>query len=452
MDNPIKMKRLSSIKGDLFHRHFGEDTFTEFKSISEISELYIVTYSSIRALESTISFIFRNFVEKSNKATIVVGIKGINHDNATKKFEKAIKFIESLSHPNLTIYLHTRCHIKLISADNLLYLGTQNVSGTSNSFLENSEKNFTEVFNDHEIIVRIDENGRSTADKIVDELKSDTHSCFCILRNTEIADTSLAEIRHSYSHEIINRHFESIKTHASNFTEIERQIDTDFYDPDEEHPQDIINLLSSINLSVSRKQHNKHLRELLQLAISEEDLDYLFSDYKNSIYSAIDDMRDDAIPISKSVNYQKAILCLEEADIEKIDFGASYFNELIDSIKEEIHFAGVTDIPTYLEHMRHHIVSQLNSNQGQYDLHKVIDDEGFASFESIEAGILDNEISRADQLDTLRTELSSFVNNIAKMIISALIEFIKIKLDEAYNAMLACIDEVKANLSRLEAT
>jgi len=445
------MKTLSTIKGDLLHRHFGEDTFAEFKSISTISDLYIVTYSSMRTLRSTISFIFENFAEKSAKATIVIGIKGIN-DDAAIIFKRAINFLGSLNHSHLTIYLHTRCHIKLIAADNLLYLGTQNISGTSNSFIENSEKNFKEVFNDHEIIIRIDEDGRSTAGKIIGELTSDTHSCFRVLRRGDIATISLEKIRNSYMQETIKRHFESIKIHASNFIEIERHIDSDYYDFDEEHSKDIIKLLSSISLSVSRDQHDKKLRELLKLAISEEDLNYLFYDYKDSIYSAIRDMQKDEVPITQSINYQEAISCLKETDIDRLDFGLPYFNELITSIKDEIHFAGATDIPTYLEHMRHHVVSQLNSNQGQYDLNRVIDDEGFASFESIEAGICNNEISQSDQLDTLRKELSFFVNNIAKQIVSALIEFIKLKLDEAYNAILACIDEVKGNLSRLEPT
>lgn len=192
------MENLGFVNGELIHRYFGEDSFKDLREKKSFSDVVVITYVDVKAAKSNLEYILKQFDGKTGDLTILLGVswfkKKDNKSNTYKiepysisKYTKLIEYISTLAiskeyeFSKLNVHFNTRCHIKALYADEITYIGSQNVASTSEPFSEN--KHFENLFNNHELLVRLDDPSGQKAKALLTEiLKDDIHS------NTVISD------------------------------------------------------------------------------------------------------------------------------------------------------------------------------------------------------------------------------------------------------------------------
>ena len=120
---------------------------------------------------------------------------------------------------DINIYIHSRCHIKAVYADNETYFGSQNFAKTARSFNEN--KNYSNLLNYHELVIKVEDNNGEQVKSLLDEIINDKLNCELILSSEKIEFTgSLQELDARRTVEAIKNEMKRLSDLKSQFNDI----------------------------------------------------------------------------------------------------------------------------------------------------------------------------------------------------------------------------------------
>lgn len=462
------MDIIGEIKGNLYLRHYSQDTFKEFKELKNIDSLEIITYLSVSSLRSTLNFIMENFASKSQKVTIIFGISGLEYEGSEEKFNEFVDDLKKLNNPSLQIYLHSRCHIKAIRADELLYLGTQNVSSTSNMFIENVKKaknskkgSWDSVFNYHELVFRVDSaSSREYSSKLIDLLLEDKISSHKIY-NGALNSIDFALIKKQFDYnEIIEAHKairpylkELLDTSASLFN-----LNLNYEEPDftPENSADSLGLLISISNETDLDSAKDDIEDILELTFGGDDLSQL--KYDETDLFELHDGIDFLSQVCDSGGLPEALSNSITGSLEEIQTriddleSPSIFslcqedkNELFRKIINEIHAAGATDIESFVERNMHDISDYLTGSPGEYFDSLYTDEDGNLIDDAVEIAIRNKDLSKSTLIYAARDKLGDLMRVIANLMYSC----IKDEMDTQIAEIESIIEDIEYNKEQL---
>ncbi|TWD51961.1 hypothetical protein [Pseudomonas sp. SJZ131] len=127
------MKQLAHVQSTVYYRHFSNDAFKKSKQYQQLKNTHIVTYCKSSGLIGTFNFLSKFFIDKSDSAKVIIGISDIDSDKLADSLRSVMKKITK----NCDIYIHSACHVKMLSHDDMTILGSQNLSYTSQSYTAN---------------------------------------------------------------------------------------------------------------------------------------------------------------------------------------------------------------------------------------------------------------------------------------------------------------------------
>ncbi|SMQ22812.1 hypothetical protein SAMN04488483_0585 [Pseudomonas helmanticensis] len=162
------MKKIGNIHGTVFHKHFSDDAFKKSMQQKKLRNSYISTYCSAGGLFRTYIFLNQHFIKKSDRAKIIIGISDIDSDMLID----GIIFIIDRMKTTTEVYIHSACHVKMLSHDDLTILGSQNLSYGSLSYTKNLKRNAGH-YRLHEALVEFEDTHQECAIRLTDELLSD---------------------------------------------------------------------------------------------------------------------------------------------------------------------------------------------------------------------------------------------------------------------------------------
>lgn len=429
------MKHLGKISVDLFYRHFSQDSLNSIKEITKINSLKVITYTPISAFKSTFKFINDNFVTKSNEATIIFGLTGLNSDVSPERLQNEIIDICNSSNKNLNIYVHTRCHIKMLSADEELLLGTQNISSTSSSFYELSKLNYNKIFSNHELIIKIHDKENSISDSIIDEALKDNYSCFNIIKDGISKPLNYKKILYLYDYKTILEHMDIIILAADEISHLNSKIDTSKWYLEIEDCVEIVDLCQEIHNGHSKEHYILTLSKFLTLVVGE---DTYLRDELNispSIFNLMESL--EKIPLlsgrDASINNHdiSSILANIFTEITISDINDECFHNMLNKIKDIIFYASLFDKEHLIEHMNYEVISQIEGSLGNYDLSKYVDNDANISRESIQEAIYNNDISLERQIYTLSEHVKQTSIDISEVILDEFKSITKNRINKA---------------------
>ncbi|WP_279488356.1 hypothetical protein [Aeromonas veronii] len=434
------MKHLGRISADLFHRHFAQDAFERQKGMASIKSLKIVTYVPISALISTFKFIHENFIIKSDEAIIIFGVTGLNSKDSQEALCKECNEISKLSTKNLNVYIHTRCHIKMLLADNELFLGTQNISSTSCSFSEISHLGYNNIFSNHELIMKIHDEGQHISNSIINEIMKDELSCFNIIKNGLKTPLDYKIIFELYDSKTIKEYFKIIRLAADEIYNLKNTIDTSKWELEIEDCVEIVELCEEIHnihtndCSSIRKLsdflllvtgEDRYLRKELSLSSSSFNIVELLE--KISFLSDINSSTHKNEMLNALTNVLTSVL----SEIKVSDIDGNAFHVMLTKIKDVIFYAGLYDKRHLVEYMSHEVISQIESNIGDYELSRYIDNDANISHDSIQEAIYNDEIPLECQIYTLAEHVKKTSLEITEIILDVFKSITKDRIDNA---------------------
>ncbi|QET79680.1 hypothetical protein [Aeromonas veronii] len=406
------MKHLGKIPVDLFYRHFSQDSLKYIKEVKSIKSLKIITYVPISSFKSTFKFIDENFISKSDEVTIIFGLTGLNYDLSQEQLLEEITSIGKHSNKKLNIYVHTRCHIKMLLADDNLLLGTQNISSTSCSFSELSRLNYNNVFSNHELIMMIYDKEQKISNSIIDELIKDSLSCFNIIRNGIQSPFDYNEILKGYDYKTILEHMNIIYIAADEIYRLNNKIDTSRWELELEDCVKIVELCKEIHDEHDKEYYVEKLSELLLLLTGEDS--YLREEL-NSNFDFVKSL--EKIKLLSDNDILNVLINIF-TEIKITDIDDEYFYGMLTKIKDIIFHASVFDKELLVEHMSHEVINQIEGSLGDYDLSKYIDNDANISRNSIQEAIYNNEISLDRLVYTLAEHIKKTSIDIIEIILS----------------------------------
>ncbi|MBU2023891.1 MAG: hypothetical protein KJ609_05255 [Gammaproteobacteria bacterium] len=396
------MNHLGNVSVDIYHRHFSEDSLESMKKIDQINSLKIITYVSINSLKSTFSFINENFISKSGEAIIIFGLTGWNSKGSLEELKGIIKNIDGCSNKNINVYIHTRCHIKMLSADENLLLGTQNISQTSCSFSELSELRFDYVFSSHELIMKVNDTGQKISNSIIDEITRDQYSCFNIIKDGVEVLVNWNDVFYWYDYKAIKEHVKAISIAADKVYNLDG-IDISEWEVDVGDCVEIAQLFQEIYESSTEENAIEKISDFLLLVTGNDSC--LIDEI--SIFNVVDEILKSLEKVTLlNDGVQSYIEVLEIfTDISISDIDKSDFSFFLERVKEVIFNAEAFDKKNLVEFMDFEVVSQIESSLGDYDLSKYLDNDANISSESIQLAIYNDDISLDQRICTLSEHL-----------------------------------------------
>jgi len=428
------MKAIGDIEGKLFHRHFSEDTFDEFKKLTKILKLDLVTYVSVNSLLSTFKFISEEFIKKSDEVCVIIGIKGINAEDAEDKLIALKNFISNENKHNLIVYIHSRCHVKAFSADDVLYLGTQNVSKTSNSLKEQLERRYTEIYNDHELVIRVNDTNKETTDKIKKQLIEDRYSCHKLYADGVLNnELSIEYIRKWYDYRTIKTHIDYLASLPDGLSKHNIEVVKPAFELDAKYCTDVSEIIVKIYESNSDSNSRIQLNYFLSKVTGENRFIAVDLPCATSFREVLEELENLDSPISS---------CDEIGDIEELlkeesisDIGSEESVEMFEEIRLLIIDSGAHDIDNLLEHRADEIINKIEGAPGDYNLWDYQDNDGGISADAIERAIIDKKISKNQQLHALHEYLEELVLGIVDITYQYLTPIVEERLERVHSTL-----------------
>lgn len=443
------MDKLGEINGELLHRHYSEDTFQEFKQLDKISSLTVITYVSIGSLKSTLKYIYDNFISKSKNTILIFGITGLSNAESEQQFNDFTKQVNELSNDSIVIYLHSRCHIKALCADNLMYLGTQNVSSTANLFVNNAnlanQKQWGAVFNYHELIIRVNKSVSELSTNIVNTLIDDTVCCYKFY-DKGLHPVDFISIREQYNHNRIIESCEAIQPYILELLDNSQSLfDIEIsYDEPDFTPENAEISLQSISLIYDHSNLNSaksDIEGLLELTIGDGSLSCLSYD-ESDLEKLISDT-EWLIEISESGGLPELLSSTMLEDLEplleqlrKIKMPCLF--ELADDIKEDlfselramISNAFATDVDSFIENNMHDICNHIEGSPGDYLDITYEDNDGNLLDDAAITAIYNGDISTEALIFAAKGKLGSLITAIADLLYGYIKDEMEVQADE----------------------
>tara|TARA_R110001599_G_scaffold343413_1_gene565985 strand:- start:183 stop:1643 length:1461 start_codon:yes stop_codon:yes gene_type:complete len=466
------MKSLGNIEGELLHRHFNDDTFEEFKLINQIQNLVVITYHPLNSLINLMAFLKKNFMNKSQNITLIFGLSNIPKAEATsdydvttklkceKAFDNFLIYLANLNlakHQNLKIYLHTRCHIKALCADDMLYLGTQNVADTSNSFMENS-RNYSyapQIFNNHELILRIKKSAIVTITKIGEQLLKDEFSNLLIYSNGKVnPKLNFNDIISSYDKQIILEELKTIKTEIIQLKALSNEIiySSSILEKVEIETQQgnyALELIIQIYEGSSLDYIESVIEDLLRTTTGEcnfqfcEQISFRQIVDKLNLLSSLDTEVHVCCEFMDEIssNIDDVLECIEEPQIDNLSEEVK--EDITEQIKKIIEDSNAYNFKAFFDHHRDTLENYLLLSPGESSNEYYVDDD--EEEKNCTLSIIPiHEMTTNKKLDVLTNEL----NYLAKEILSVIYNSLEPQADEIINRVKNEIENIADNLDK----
>ena len=404
------MKSLGRVEGELFHRHFGEDTFKEILTKGFLEEVVVITYVGIKSAASNIQYIIDRFDGKTNKLTIVLGISWFRFKNtSTDKFElpkninndyevlmKKLKELgdsenNNYSFKELTIYINSRCHIKAVYADNETYYGSQNFSKTSRSFTDN--KTYPEVYNYHELVIRVqDKNGNQVKNLLKEIVNDKQHNELALSSGKFVCNVTFQNLDNRKSIKAINKELVRFKNLKLDFDKINESI-KDYKLPkfevlqlDKQDEESLISLFEKVVNSESYENAVEYLKAILETFTGEDhfispiDNDEKLVDLKDRLEVALSLIND--LKVQESSDLFSHISSPIQDAIKSFDVSlplyisnVPLFEECYDPIIKVITDADADSLTGFNESYRDQINNEVLANPGDVSF-EYVDNDG----------------------------------------------------------------------------
>ncbi|MEZ8108719.1 hypothetical protein ACED56_06505 [Vibrio splendidus] len=416
------MKKIGDFSGKVWHRHFTEDSF--FNLDRDTKSVRVITYSPINSFFSTYKFILDKLTSKPEFVTIVFGISDLNTEGAINKIRDQIEKIKI--HANnqrfrLDVYLHTRCHVKMFSADDVIYIGSQNIATTSLPLSELKSRNYNKLFSYHELMVELSDKNQEMSTEILNNVIDDKCNCYKAIFNGK-------EVNIDFERLCYWNDYRSILTHVNSIESIKEKVDYFSCEIDE------YDFISEIDISVSSEILDDIIdiyqsRESNELVSKVVDFICYLQDFDayNLIYGKMTDLIsevEESMSFSQIKENLDDILDLEFKDLPK-DVLLDIANKII-SIIEDNYSSSKEEI---VEHNQHDIVNEISANIGNYELWQYSDNDGNISEDAIIEAIYNKDISLESQVFAMRKEIGNIAFSILEVAMEELITEYQDRLD-----------------------
>ncbi|MGD8170390.1 hypothetical protein ACQEXU_01925 [Vibrio sp. TRT 21S02] len=427
------MKQLTTTSADVYLRHYKEDTFKEIKDIQDKKELTVVTYTSVNYLISGLDYIQKNFIQDNTRATIIFGIHGLESKNAEERLNHFYDYLSDNQekYSNTDIFFHARCHIKLIYCDGVLFVGSQNISATSDSFDCNFNRSLNKnnekgeeptVYNNNELLIRFSDNDKRITNTIVNNLIDDVVQVHQVQLSGKTTPVSIDKIKNNYAASFIDEFASELTDSVQNLNDIDV-----FYEPKEQLFE-----VDSVAETVARLVNLYEAIEpyqLLEQGSSYSDVHKALTEFYEWAFcgecpicnSPDFEELEEKVEAFHQINSDFALdLDLSAISLEKIEFFLlPKHDDIADfaiSIKEVLERNDLTSLKSFRDANLFEIVSYIASQPSDYALHNYIDGDGNVSNSDIERAIYDDCISEGEQLEALLDNIKDIVTEVGQLI------------------------------------
>ena len=408
------MKNIGAAQVNVFHRHFSDDSFAKVREQSQLTDLKIITYVGLsnrsNRILGALKYIYSNFVkEKCNACQIVLGVKKIQVERLEKDIGSVKEFLEDKT--NVTLYVHSRSHVKMISSQEITIIGSQNISQTSNNFFENASKGFKEVYNDHEVIFELTSGGYVLGENLFNEVVNDAYSCFLVQEQSPAELANQLRSGYQYKNIIKSKGYLRYIQEAINdveFSYFNNEVEVNYYDI-----EILLGLLEVLHDNrFTSSAHDDSLAEISHFLHGDDGIfrnGLLPADAVLELVAELQDTAMDSFPKSISDNILKTLKEVENlmdfSDLRKLNTinsdAMADLGEAILTIAENHHAVGVEDFLT--EH-RDEIAHRLTYDPSDLDTFDLIDDEGKIIEGRVMEKVYAGEISDTVQLSVMQSE------------------------------------------------
>lgn len=443
------MKHLANVQAQIFHRHFSEDSFDEIKRMKNIKMLKVVTYGAANSLYSTIKFIFEELASKGTEIEILYGVANFDSDQTENQIRNNLRWISQSKFKDIRLHLHSRSHIKAVSADGKLFLGSQNIATTSKNLLDISSLEPDELYSNHEIIIKMEDNDNYMMSSIFDNLTDDKFCYVFFDGNSCVDDIELGNLRYWYDYnEILN--------YIKDFNDVIGQYDSFIHttgvssEIEVEELHSILEVLENIFEASSTNSFIKLVNDLIDIRYSESYLDDSTLDKLSSLKEIVDDiieLNENSPAKFKSDSLDKIEELIQPPDLNSID--EDELDDIIDKVRSAISYGFATDKKSFLEHWEFEIVDYINSNPGDFDLYDLpVNESSRPDEEDIAVAVSREFISLDQQVSFLGPQIGMLAREVLEHVISKLVMIHEERVSEAYDILESSIFELRKKVER----
>ncbi|CRM50585.1 hypothetical protein [Pseudomonas sp. 58 R 12] len=402
------MKKLGSIVGDLYHKHYIEDAFATYKATPGLKDVLIVTYCNYLDVVSALKFLNDHVFPNGERHRVIIGLGGIGDGRGLKvdRFKSELTTLIERIPVNVELNIHAACHVKMLSYGSLTTIGSQNLSSASLSLSTrthakykyheaqiefkdpdqlHAKKLFQEILCDSSMYAKIssESNAGAVADFIIKGAKAEGVS-----QKIQLA-TDLSELLN-----------ESIAIPSS--LKVEPSVENNLY------------FIQALIKFYHAKDVGSHHVDNLYRTIYTDGGDYPageeFTDYVFEISQLVELVDQVALPQKQAVlNIFRAVYSSRLGFAEEEDF-ESFVEELRTVV--ENHYA--TDMNELIDKHQHDLVQHIIENP---DCTQVIEfcrtDEGVLAEQCIHQALLDGDIDVDGYLGDL--DFSEYIRDVHKL-------------------------------------
>lgn len=166
------MKKLGSIVGDLYHKHYIEDAFASYKAAAGLKDVLVVTYCNYLDVVSALKFLNDHVFPNGERHRVIIGLGGIGDGRGLKvdRFKSELTTLIERIPVSVELNIHAACHVKMLSYGSLTTIGSQNLSSASLSLSTRTHKKYKY----HEAQIEFQDPDQLHAKKLFQEILCDS--------------------------------------------------------------------------------------------------------------------------------------------------------------------------------------------------------------------------------------------------------------------------------------
>ncbi len=444
------MIEIGNLSGKLWHRHFAEDSFPNLKS--NINNISVITYSSTCYLCSAYEFILNKISSESKFLTIVFGVSDWDLKNSIDKIIEEINKIHTDSKKygfNLDVYLHTRCHVKMLSTDDTIYLGSQNIAGTSMPLSELKKKNYKKLLSSHELIIEFHDENQIIAKKILENVIDDKYNCYKVISGGNIVNIDFEKLCYWNDYKSILSHIGLVSQLKKHINDIDVDLDADSLtsEIDESFCSEVMNeiaLIYKLKKSIhDRRDSSRVINKIVEFV----------SWLQNFEFTSATEDKLRAIHLDITELDLLTEMSHEEYDSFSFDLKDLSHDVLLDMSEEVItliEFSDATTKDDFVGANESDVVSGISSNIGDYELHKYQDNDGNISDESILEAIYNKDISTNEQICAISDKVENLAYGILNIAVKKTIVHYECYLKGLLGVIRSKLEDESAVFERID--
>jgi len=402
------MKKIGSVVGDLYHKHYVDDAFQRYKRTKGVKEALIVTYCGYLDIGKAFDFLKFHVFPNSETHRVIIGLGGIGNGRGLKEseFQSVLSDLIQQIPYNVELYLHAACHVKMLSYDSFTIIGSQNLSSTSLSLSANPYAKYKF----HEAQIEFKDPKQLHAKALIEEILCDSSMYARITRQSKATIIADSIIRGAKA-EGVKQKIQLVKT-LSGLLEKRVPIPARLnLEPSIENNVYFVKALIKFYNSTGTDLYGAD--ELYQVLYPGND-DYPageeLSRYVYDLSQLLELIDEVAFPQKQSVlNIFQAVYSSKLGFAEESDF-QSFSDDLKSTI--ELHYA--TSMQVFIDKHQHNLVQRIIENP---DCTSIIEscrnDEGMLDEYCIHQSLLEGDINVNGYLDELN--LSEYIEDVNKL-------------------------------------